>query len=294
MADIVQMTLGQWLDKASHDFDKANLYFGHGTNNSWDEAVWLAIHVLELPLDVDASEANRILEAKALQRMEALKAERIKTRKPLAYLIHEAWFCGLPFYVDERVLIPRSPIAELIQARFEPWLSNPKSLLDMCTGSGCIAIALAVAFPEAEVDACDISDEALEVAKLNQKQHHCEKQLTLHQSDMFSALGDKQYDLIVSNPPYVPESSMQQLPEEYRKEPSLALHADDEGLFFAHILLKEAKKRLTENGLLVVEVGEAEEAMKRAYPNLPLTWLQFDAGGEGVFLITAQSIRQHL
>lgn len=279
-------TLGEFLSWAEQAFIQAKLHFGHGTNNAWDEAVAVALFVLNLPPDVEASAINRSLSPKESNLLQALAEKRIKQRMPLPYLSHTAWFAGLPFYVNEQVLIPRSPIAELIDQEFSPWLmQSPKRILDLCTGSGCIAIAAAKAFPKARVDAIDIDNNALKIAKMNIVRHRVENQVTTLQSDLFSACQGVQYDIIVSNPPYVAEKEMRQLPKEYAYEPKLALEAGQDGLFVVRRILQEAAQYLIPKGLLIVEVGSAEKALIEEYPSLPFLWLEFEHGGEGVFLL---------
>lgn len=279
-------TLGEVLTFAERSFKAAKLYFGHGTNNAWDEAVAIAVYVLQLPPDVDASVKDRVLSVEEKERLLALIERRIKERKPVPYLSHEAWFAGLKFYVDENVIIPRSPFAELITNHFQPWLSKKPvhRVLDLCTGSGCMAIATAFAFPEAVVDAVDISKPALAVAKKNVTLHGLEKRVNLIESDLFKACqGD--YDIIISNPPYVDAKAMKALPKEYHFEPTLALAAGYDGLDIAKRILQEAPRYLRKGGLLFLEVGDSEAAFRKQYPELPVTWLNFERGGHGVFLL---------
>lgn len=281
-------TLGEFLKKAERAFREAKLYFGHGTNNAWDEACALAIAVLNLPPDVDASIKNRLLTEAEYKKLEVLFKRRIEERRPAAYLSQQAWFAGLKFFVDERVIIPRSPLAEIIQAQFSPWWPKNRpilKILDLCCGSACIAIACAYAFPLAKIDAIDISPEALSVAARNIQDHHCMERVRLIKSDLFAACSGERYDIIISNPPYVSLAEMKRLPAEYQWEPRLALEASKDGLSIVHQILKLAPGHLSKGGLLIVEVGNSENALKKAYPNIPFTWLEFERGGEGVFLL---------
>lgn len=287
-------TLRDFLRYATSRFNEAGLYFGHGTDNAWDEAAALVMHTLHLPHDVSHQVLDAHLVADERLRLLDLIKKRVEQRIPLAYLTHEAWFSGLSFYVDERVLIPRSPIAELIENHFQPWV-NPDDvhqILDLCTGSGCIAAALAKAFPDAEVDASDISDDALAVAKINVLRHNVEDQVHLHKADLFDGLPVKKYDLIVSNPPYVSQEEMAELPDEYRHEPALGLEAGNEGLDLVKRIIKNAADYLAPNGVMVVEVGNSEHALAEAYPEIPFYWLTFERGGGGVFLLTARQLRE--
>lgn len=285
-------TIRDFLRYATTHFNQAGLYFGHGTENAWDEAAALIMHSLHLPHDISAQVLDARLTAAERSKLLELIDLRVTKRIPLAYLTHEAWFCGLSFYVDERVLVPRSPIAELIAKQFQPWV-NPERIhriLDLCTGSGCIAIAMAHAFPDAIVDATDISDEALAVAKINVLRHNVEDNVHLHKADLFDGLPPQQYDLIVSNPPYVSQQEMIDLPDEYLHEPSLGLAAGQEGLDCVKRILIQAKSYLAPKGVLIVEVGNSEYALADAYPNLPFTWLDFEHGGGGVFVLTAEQL----
>lgn len=283
-------TLNTVLKQAEQSFLAAKLYFGHGTNNAWDEAVALALYVLKLPPDVDASVGERVLTPLEKEHYLELVNQRITKRIPVPYLTHEAWFVYQKFYVDERVIIPRSPFGELIQNGFQPWLGDRAvhRILDLCTGSGCIAIACAKAFENAIVDAVDISDDALAVARKNVALHDCENRVNLIHADLFSGCAEKRYDIIISNPPYVDSTEMRNLPAEYQWEPRLALAAGTDGLAIVQKILQEASKYLTEKGLLFVEVGNAEEALKNQYPDWPFTWLAFENGGQGVFLLYAE------
>ncbi len=284
-------TLGKLLKKTERAFLKAKLYFGHGTNNAWDEAVAVALAVLNLPADVDASVTSRILTPLEIEKWEGIVKRRIEERIPLAYISQQAWFSGLKFYVDERVIIPRSPLGELIGKQFLPWWPKDKPvhrILDLCTGSACIAIACAYAFPKAQIDAIDISEEALQVAKRNVKDHRLLDRVHLLKSDLFEACSSQRYDIIISNPPYVSLAEMKSLPAEYQWEPRLALEAEQDGLSIVHRILQEAPQYLDKNGILVVELGNSEQALKKAYPDIPFIWLEFERGGQGVFLLRAK------
>jgi ribosomal protein L3 glutamine methyltransferase len=238
-------------------------------------------------------ELQRPLAARARQRFDALVARRIAERIPVVYLTQRCWFAGLPMYVDERVLIPRSPIAELVEARFSPWVDpqQVRRIVDIGTGSGCIAIACALAFPAARVDAVDISPEALAVARINRREYGLARRLRLLESDYFAALKGRRYDIIVSNPPYVGTAEFRRLPREYAHEPAGALLAGRDGMDAVRVLLREATRHLTPEGILVVEVGNTEARVRRALPRVPFVWLSFARGGGGVFLLTAQQLR---
>ncbi|MBN7827445.1 50S ribosomal protein L3 N(5)-glutamine methyltransferase [Bowmanella dokdonensis] len=288
-------TLLDWLRWTASRFNEAELYFGHGTDNAWDEAVSLVLHVLHLPhQDPMPLFAARLTSTEKQQVLE-LVTRRVKDRVPLAYLTHQAWFCGLPFYVDERVLVPRSPFAELINSRFEPWLGfEPENILDMCTGSACIAIACAYAWPDAQVDAVDISAEALQVAEINIQEHGLNEQVFPILSDGYGALKGQRYDLIIANPPYVDEEDMADLPEEFHHEPELGLAAGHDGLDLVHRLLRDAPDHLSEKGWLFVEVGNSMVHMQARYPTLPLSWIDFERGGLGVFAISRRQLVEYL
>ena len=242
---------------------------------------------LGLPFDLSEEQLDGNVAAADEERIRELVARRISSREPVAYLLKKAWFAGLPFYVDERVLVPRSPIAELIRDRFSPWIKpdEPTRILDLGTGSGCIAIACAAAFPDATVDATDIDPGALEVARINCEKHDVASRVNLIEADLFSTLQGSKYDVIISNPPYVPDEEMQALPAEYRHEPSLALAAGAAGLDMVARILSEAHGHLRPHGILVVEVGNARAALEEKYPRIPFTWLEFEHGGEGVFVM---------
>ncbi len=289
-------TMRDYVRWAASRFQEAGLVFGHGTDNALDEAAALVLHTLHLPMDLSAVWWEARLTAREAEAVVKRVRRRIRERLPLPYLTREAWFAGLPFYVDERVLVPRSPIGEIVQRQFEPWLApeSVERILDIGTGSGCIAIACAYAFPGAEVDAVDVSPEALDVARVNVERHRLQQRVTLFQSDLFAALPqDRRYDLIVSNPPYVDALDMSQLPPEYRHEPRLALEAGEDGLDLVRTILREAPARLTEGGILVVEVGNSGPALEAAFPDVPFVWLEFEHGEGEVFLLTAQQLADY-
>ena len=286
------VTLADFVRWAEHELAGAGLYYGHGTDNPLDEAAWIVGASLGVAPDrLDAERDRRLTPAEA-ETLRALVAARIETRKPAAYLLNEAWFAGLEFYVDERVIVPRSIIGEFIAEQFQPWIDAGKvhSALDLCTGSGCIAIALAHYFPEAQVDAADISREALEVARVNVEQHAMQARVTLIESDLFAALAGRRYDLIVTNPPYVDAADLAALPDEYRHEPQLALAAGDDGLAAITRILRDAPDHLHPDGVLIAEVGNSHLALAERYPDVPFTWLTSESGDESVFLVTAAEL----
>ncbi|HEU4779476.1 MAG TPA: 50S ribosomal protein L3 N(5)-glutamine methyltransferase [Steroidobacteraceae bacterium] len=294
MARLFHITVGELIASATRRMKRARVYFGHGTDNARDEAVALVLHVMNLPHDAKVQVLARRVSAARRERFEDLLKRRITGRVPLPYLTHQCWFAGLPFYVDRRVLIPRSAIAELIERRFAPWIgaARVKNVLDMGTGSGCIALACAKAFPRARVDAVDIDAAALEVAAINRRVLRLTRRVELIESDHFTALSGRAYDIIVSNPPYVGEREMRGLPAEYGHEPRLALESGRDGLDSVATILHHARKFLRPQGLLVVEVGNTERLLARAFPKMPFTWLDFERGGGGVFLLTREQLEK--
>ncbi|MFL0798349.1 MAG: 50S ribosomal protein L3 N(5)-glutamine methyltransferase [Cellvibrionaceae bacterium] len=285
------LTVRDYIRWGASRFNEAELYFGHGTDNAWDEATQLVLHCIHLSYDSSPEILNSRLCLDERKKTLGLIERRVNERLPLPYLTGEGWFMGLPFIVDERVLVPRSPVGELIENGFHPWLSiEPQKILDLCTGSGCIGIATALAFPDASVDVSDISPDALEVAKANIEKHQVEQQVRAVEGDLFSGLQGEVYDLIVTNPPYVDKQDMDALPDEYRKEPELALASGFDGLDFTRRLLVEAKEHLSENGVLICEVGNSWPALEEAFPQVEFTWLEFEHGGHGVFVLTRDQL----
>lgn len=276
-------------------FDEAGLVYAHGTDNALDEAASLVLHSLSIGYDQPDSVLDEPLATADFNRARGLLEQRIKTRRPAAYLLEEAWFAGMPFYIDERVLVPRSPLAELIAASFEPWIDPQRvaQVVDIGTGSGCIAIACAKAFPGAVVDATDVSSAALDVAGVNVNRHGLESRVNLVKSDLFTALPGRRYDIIVSNPPYVPREEVEQLPEEFRHEPASGLLAGEDGLDVVVRMLSEAASHLAPGGILVVEVGYSCDALQEQYPEVPFVWLEFENGGTGVFLLEAADLEKY-
>ncbi len=286
------LTIRDFFRWAASEFIDAKLFYGHGTDNPWDEAEQLVLHAIHLAPPLGDEWLDARLTRHERERVVLNIQRRIEERIPAAYITGQAWFAGLPYSVDERVLVPRSPIAELIENRFAPWLVNePQQILDLCTGSGCIGIACAHAFPDAEVQLSDISYDALAVAEENIQQHGMAERVFALQSDLFENLLGQRFDLIVSNPPYVDAEDMASLPDEFHAEPELGLSSGEDGLDFTRRLLKEAEDLLTEDGLLVVEVGNSWPALEEAYPALPFTWVEFERGGHGVFILSARDLR---
>ncbi|MCK5790748.1 MAG: 50S ribosomal protein L3 N(5)-glutamine methyltransferase [Alcanivorax sp.] len=276
-------------------FNEHQLVLGHGFDDPWDEAVALVLHALHLPWDTDV----RIQDARVLPAERkvicSLLARRVLERVPTAYLTGVGWFAGIPFQVDQRVLIPRSPIGELIEKQFAPWIDPAavESILDLCTGSGCIGIACAQYFPDALVDCADLSEDALDVAERNVLDLGFEQQVNVIYSDLFEALDGRTYDIIVSNPPYVDKQDMDALADEFHHEPRMGLEAGNDGLDIVRKMLPELSRHLNPGGIAVIEVGNSWEALEDAYPQVGFTWLEFERGGMGVFLLTKEQIDHH-
>ena len=286
-------TLRDVLRHAVTRFNTAQLYFGHGSDNAFDEAAYLLLHTLKLPLDQLDPFLDARLTTDEIQTLLGLIERRANDRVPVAYLTNEALLSNYRFYVDERVIVPRSFIAELIPVQFQPWVPDPDAVhkvLELCTGSGCLAIMLADAFPNAQIDAVDLSVDALEVANKNVAEYELQDRVTLYQSDLYEKLPTKKYDLIVTNPPYVNSVSMLKLPPEYRAEPQLALAGGDDGMDLVRRIVAGAKERLTTSGVLVVEIGNEFAHAEAAFAELELTWLSTSAGDESVFLLTADQL----
>ncbi len=280
-------TLEDALKWAENELGKSGIHFGHGTDNAWDEAVYLISHVLNLPHDSTKEILTRKIEPHETKIIINIIEQRIKERKPAAYITRQAWFAGLPFYVDERVLVPRSPIAELIQEHFQPWIesSRVKHILDIGTGSGCIAIAAAVNFPNAIVDAVDISQDALEVAQINVQQHQLNYRVHLFHGDLFEPIKDTKYDVIIANPPYVPQPDIQDFPDEYKHEPELALAAGKDGMDYLDKILAQFQDHLQPHGILIGEAGSTLDDFLNKHQDLPFIIPEFTNGGDGVFIL---------
>ncbi|MGA7982855.1 MAG: 50S ribosomal protein L3 N(5)-glutamine methyltransferase [Chromatiaceae bacterium] len=285
-------TIHDFIRWGASRFNAAGLFFGHGTDNALDEAAQLVLFALHLPADLPAIYRDCRLTEPERGAVAALIERRISERRPASYLTNRAWFAGLEFFVNDEVLVPRSPLAELVEAGFDPWIDAERihRILDLCTGCGCIGIAAAVYLPDAEVDLADISQGALAVAAQNVARHGVEERVRVVESDLFSGLSDHSYDAIVSNPPYLSTAELASLPEEYHKEPRLGLAGGESGLDLVLRILRDAPAHLNEGGILVVEVGNAAEELEQRFPDVPFLWLEFERGGEGVFLMRREQL----
>ena len=287
------LTIRDWLRFTVSRFEESDVFFGHGTDNSYDEAVWLVMSALHLPMDTLENFVDARITEQERNHLAHLIERRITEHTPTAYLVNEAWLQGFKFYVDERVIVPRSFIAELLVSDLSPWIEYPEmieSAADICTGSGCLGILLANSFPNATIDVIDISLDAIEVANINIANYGLQEQITAIESDMFTELQGKTYDLIISNPPYVDAPSMASLPAEYQREPQLALGSGHDGLDHTHTILREASKYLNDDGLLIVEIGHNRDALLEAYPNVQFVWLEVSSGDEFVFLLSKNQL----
>ena len=285
------MNVSQWIQRVTGRLESEKLFYGHGTDNAEDEAVWLVLHTVGAPLDGSFQAWDLALSPEQEKRVLQYVSDRIEKGIPLAYVLGSAWFAGLEFEVDRAVLVPRSPIAELIYEHFAPWVNESvsRTALDLCTGSGCIAIAMAVHMPWLEVDATDISQAALAVAQRNVRRHGVDSRVNVIQSDLFDSLPARAYDLIVTNPPYVARATLQDLPAEYRAEPALGLVSGVDGLDACLQIMLQSPGYLKVNGILVCEVGESEQRLVELLPSVPFLWLDFSHGGSGVFVLSGKS-----
>ena len=288
------LTVRELIQEGARSFQRADLWFGHGSDNAVDEAAELVFFGARLRHEDAGKIYDDVLPSEQVKSIRELFERRIRERLPAAYLTHRMWFAGHEFYVDERVLVPRSPIAEIIEAQFAPWIdaSRVRRVLDIGTGSGCIAIAAALSLPQANVDAADLSEDALEVTRINIERHGVSSRVRAIRSDVFSSLVKQRYDVIVSNPPYVGDQELASLPAEYGREPRLGLHGGSDGLDIVQKILREAPEHLEPNGILIVEVGNSEDALVAAFPRTPFTWLEFERGGGGVFVLTAEQLNE--
>lgn len=286
------MNIAECIAQAERAFAGANLHFGHGTANAADEAAWLVLHVVDAALDGSFDDWQRPVQADQQQRIDALVRSRVESGQPLAYLLGSAWFAGLEFEVSDQVLVPRSPMAELVVEQFSPWMdpSQVHRVLDLCTGSGCIGIATAVYLPWVQVDASDISPAALDLAVKNVERHQVAGRVRLVQSDLFESLQGQVYDLIISNPPYVPLPERTTMPSEYQAEPGLGLYSGQDGLDLCLRIMLQSPQHLRAQGLLICEVGDSAERLADILPEVPFTWLEFQCGGEGVFLLDREAL----
>jgi ribosomal protein L3 glutamine methyltransferase len=288
-------TIRDYIRWAASRFTQAEISFGHGTVAALDEAAALILHTVYQPYNLSEAYFDTVLTMTERQAVVEIVDRRINERVPAAYLTHEAIFAGLSFYVDQRVLVPRSPIAELIEQRFSPWVEEDQvtRILDLCTGSACIAIACAYAFQEALVDAVDLSPDALVVAEINVEKHLLDDVVTLYHSDLFKALPATLYDVIVSNPPYVCQTEWEMLPQEFHAEPDMGFKGGVSGLDLVVRILVDANDYLAEQGILIIEVGSSAEALQNLFPDVSFYWLNFERGGDGVFLLTAEQVENY-
>ncbi len=296
-ADIVTAlkTIKDFIRWGASQISESKVFLGHGIATPLHESATLVLYSIFQPYNLDDCYLDSVLTVEERKKIVHIFNRRIKERKPVAYLTNEAVFAGLAFYVDERVLVPRSPIAELIEQRFDPWVDEAQvfNILDLCTGSACIAIACAYAFPEALIDAAELSDDAIEVAKINIEKHDLTEQLNLIKSDLFSQIPKTRYDVIVSNPPYVAIQEWKELPAEYHNEPEMGFTGGLSGLDLVIRILAEANDYLAEQGIIIIEVGSSAETLQQLFPEIPFYWLEFERGGDGVFLLTAEQIQQY-
>lgn len=289
------LTIRDWLRFALSQFEQHDLFYGHGTDNALDEARLLVFGALKLPWQSPELWLDARLTEDEQQRLHQLICQRIDQRQPAAYLLGEAWYYDVPFYIDESTLVPRSPIAELIDQQFTPWLAQePEQVLDMCSGSGCLGILTAMAFSEVQVDLAELNPQAVALSQRNIARHHLQERVQAYQSDLFDGLpANKRYDLIIANPPYVDAQDMQDLPREYHYEPKVALASGEDGLALTTQMLRQAKDHLSQHGVLICEVGNSANALAAAYPEVPFVWLEFERGGFGVFLLEVDAIIKH-
>lgn len=295
-ADVITAlkTIRDYIRWGASQISASNVFLGHGIATPLHESASLVLHTIFQPYNLDDCYLGAVLTVEERKKVVQIFNRRINERKPVAYLTNEAIFAGLSFYVDERVLVPRSPIAELIEQRFDPWVDEEQvfNLLDLCTGSACIAIACAYAFPEAQVDAVELSDDAIDVAKINIEKHGLAEQLNLIKSDLFNQVPKIKYDVIVSNPPYVAIQEWEELPAEYHNEPEMGFTGGVSGLDLVIRILADANDYLNEQGVLIIEVGSSAETLQLLFPEIPFYWLEFERGGDGIFLLTAEQVQQ--
>jgi len=289
-------TLTDFMRWGASRFVDAELSYSHGMSSPLDESVYLVLRALNLPVDTPNVYWQSNLTATEKESILSLLKRRIEERVPAAYLTKEGWFAGLQFFIDERVLVPRSPIAELVENQFQPWVmpDEVENILDLCTGSGCIGIACAYAFPYAEVDLADLSEDALDVARINIEKHDASEQVTAIQSDLFSNIGERRYDIIVTNPPYVDKDDIDDMSDEFHHEPELGLSSGNDGLDCTRQILAQASEYLNDEGILVVEVGNSQHALVQEFPNVPFQWIEFERGGDGVFMLTKKQLQEFI